>query len=182
MRKAVIFIISILLAGCATGPYPVTSPYFRIPEGSRLLLKQSLTIPPNSARVYIQYGKVVTPKEKDQYYAHCWFLSSEVVNTAQIIKPDIFIVTKTQKFEDVVQRQGTYLLASLASRSILSSDGGPTAVEYTTRLSIHSANQPNIIQFVCSYWEDPVDAKHLTVAEIQKVLGDMAELKVDVSL
>jgi len=183
MRKLVFLLFVIAtLDGCATGPYPVTSSYYRIPAGSRLLLKQTLTIPPNRARVYIQYGKVVSAKKKDQYYAHCWFLSSKVLDTAQIITPDTFIVTKTQKYEDDVQIQGTYLLAGLHGVTGTHSDGGPTAVEYSTTLTIHSDTQADIIQFVCSYWEDPLDAEHLTVAEIQKTLGDIATIELTTDL
>lgn len=179
MRKLILLFLIMALTSCTAGPYSVSSPYYRIPAGSRLVLKQTLTIPPNSARIYIQYGKVITPKERDQYYAHCWFLSRKVLDTAQIITPDTFIVTKTQKYEDDVQIQGAYLLASLHGATMKTSDGGPTAVEYSTTLTIHSDTQPDINQFVCSYWEDPLDAKHLTVAEIRKTLGDIADIQLN---
>jgi len=179
MNKLILLFGILLLTACATGPYPVTSPYYQVPTGSRVELKQTLTIPPNRARTYMQYGRVVTAKQKDQYYPHCWFLSWKVFNRAQVIKPDIFIVTKAQKFEEVIQIPGPYLLASLHGSIGLRQDGGPTAVEYSTRLSIHSDAQPDIQQFVCSYWEDPVDGKHLTVAEMQKALGDIAEIQLD---
>lgn len=181
MRELALLFVIMLLTGCTAGPYSVTSPYYRIPAGSRLVLKQTLIIPSNSARIYIQYGKVITPEERDQYYAHCWFLSSKVLDTTQVIAPDTFIVTKTQKYEDDVQIQGTYLLAGLQGAGGMTDSGGsPTAVEYSTQLTIHSDTQPTIRQFVCSYWEDPFDAKHLTVAEIHKILGDIAKIQLDI--
>ena len=103
MRKLLLLFPVLLLTACATGPYPVTSPYYQIPSGSQVILKQELTIPPNQARVYFQYGKVIKERDKDKYYPHCWFLSWKSRDTAQTIKPDTFTVIKTQKYENVVQ-------------------------------------------------------------------------------
>lgn len=178
MRPAVFFLILVFITACATsGPYPASSPYFNIPAGTLLHLQQSLTIPPNTGRVYIQYGKVISNKEKQQYYAHCWFLSHKVLDTAQTINPDTFVVTGSQKLEDVIQQESIYRLASLITVRRSYSNTSITALEYTTRLNIHSDKQPDIIQFLCSYWEDPLDAKHLTIAEMQKALGDIVRIE-----
>lgn len=177
MRTRLFILITLALTGCATAPYPVSSPYYHIPAGSRLVLKQMLTIPPHSARIYIQYGKVITPRKRDQYYAHCWFLSRKVLDEAQFIAPDTFIITGTKKFEDYVQPQTEIRLASLADLASRRSDNGPTAIEYSTVLSIYSDSQPDIFQFICNHWEDPYDAEHLTVAEIEKTLGEIATIE-----
>ena len=184
MHKLLLFSLVLLLTACATEPYPVSSPYYQIPPGSQVILKQALTIPPNQARSYIQYGKVIRAKDKEKYYPHCWFLSWKALDTAQTIKPDSFTVLKTQKFEEVIQIHSPFMLASLHGSigtgfgiGMNQDDGGPTAVEYSTQLTIHSDAQPDIRQFVCSYWEDPVDGEHLTVAEIQKALGDIAQIQ-----
>ena len=179
MLKLIACFLLATLVGCITGPVPITSPYYRIPEGSQLVLKQALTIPPNTGHVFIQYGEVVTPKEKDQYYAHCWFQSWKVLDIPQIIQPDTFIVTATLKDENWVQTPGSYQLASAGIvAGFRGGDGGPSAIEYSTELTIHSALQPDIRKFACNHWEDPADAQHLTVAEMQKALGDIAEIRI----
>jgi hypothetical protein len=179
MRSVFILPILVSLASCSTGPYPVSSPYFQIPAGSKLVLKRELTIAPNAGRVYIQYGKVVSPKEKDNYHAHCWFLSWDVLDTAQVIKPDTFIVTKSQQLEGVVMRDTNLQFAMNRTGFGMSEGGGPMALEYSTEMSIHSDKQPAIRRFVCSHWEIPTDAKHLTVAQMQKVLGQIAEIQLN---
>lgn len=173
-----IFIVTLAgLVGCAGGPYPVSSPYYLLPAGSRLVLKQTLTIPPNRARVFIQNGKVVSEQEKDQYYAHCWFLSHKVLKTAQKIEPGIFTVIKTRKLENDVRLTSPIKLASLRFIGQMGSDNGVTAIEYTTELNIHSDSQPDIFRFACTRWEDPLDAEHLTVKKIEQTLGDIAKLE-----
>lgn len=180
MRSIFALLLGLTLSACSTGPYPVTSPYYQIPAGSKLILKQTLTIPPNAGRVYIQYGKVVTPKEKDDFYAHCWFLSWYVLSTPQVIKPDTFIITKSEKFEDTVSRQPDHLFAMNGFLGIGAyHDGGPMALEYSTEMHIHSDKQPNIHRFVCSHWETPYDANHLTVAEMQRALGHIAQIQLN---
>ena len=179
MRSVILFPLFAALAACSSGPYPVSSPYYHIPAGSKLVLKQELTIPPNAGRIYIQYGKVVTPKEKDNYHAHCWFLSWEVLDSAQVIKPDTFIITNTQQLEDVVTRQVSHQFAMNGLGIGMYGGGSPLALEYSTEFRIHSDLQPAIRRFVCSHWENPDDAKHLTVAQMQKVLGQIAEIQLN---
>lgn len=176
MRTKLFFPILLVLVACSTGPYPVSSPYFKIPPGSKLVLHQELTIPPNAGRVYIQYGKVVTPKEKDSFHANCWFLSWNVLETAQVIKPDTFIITRSQQLQNVVQRNTHVLYAANSVGFGMSDGGGPMALEYYTEMTIHSDAQPAIRRFVCSHWENPDDAKHLTVAQMQQTLGQIAEI------
>lgn len=177
MHRYAPLLFALLLTACATGPYPVTSPYYQIPAGSHLVLKQGLTIPPEEGRVFIQDGKVKPAKQVDQYYPHCWFLSWTISKQATHITPDDFVVIKTEKNEDYVQREQPLMLAS----RFLSINGGmasgATAVEYSTTLNIHSEKNPEIRRFTCNHWEDPTDAYHLTVAQIRQTLGDIAEIQ-----
>lgn len=175
MHRLVSFSLFLLLTACSTQSLTPDSPYYLLPAGSKLILRQALTIPPNEGRVYIQYGKVVTTKEKDDWHAHCWFLSWKVLDISQVIKPDTFVITHSQHLEDVVSNQSPIQYAALKT-DFSQQDGGPMALVYTTRTTIHSATQPNIRQFACSHWEDPLDAKHLTVAQMQRTLGSIAEI------
>jgi hypothetical protein len=175
MRSLLFFLIGITLSACSAGPYPVTSHYYRIPSGSKLILKQALTIPPNAARVYIQYGKVVTPNEKDNWHAHCWFLSWNVFEHAQVIKPDTFIITHSQQLEDIVMRHTKLQYALLGNRG--GNSGVPTALIYTTEMRIHSDSQSAIRRFACSHWENPNYATHLTVKQMQQALGQIVKIE-----
>ena len=176
------------LAACASGPYPISSPFFVIPAGSQIEVKQELTIPPNHGRVYLQYGKVVSAKEKERYQPHCWFLSWKVLETPQVIKPDTFTVVSTQKQEDIVQRASYLKLASNSPRGsvgtgisiggVMDPLGGdaPLAAEYITQIHIQSDRQPDIRMLECNHWDDPSSGEHLTVEQMQAALGQLATI------
>lgn len=194
-RLAGIFILVIVTAitqGCASGPYPVTSPYYQIPPGSQLVLHQALTIPANRARVYLQYGRVVSEKDKDRYQPNCWFLSWKLMETHQNIEPDTFVVVRSAKAEDYVKTVSNIKLASRsirvesgsgASIGISSGTGvfggdAPMATVFTTQLFIQSDKQPDIQMLECSHWDDPSSGEHLTVQQIQDALGSFATLQI----
>jgi len=179
MRSVLFIPLLLTLSACSSGPYPVNSPYYLVPAGSKVVLNQELTIPPDAGRVYIQYGKVVSPVEKNNYYAHCWFLSWKVLDTTQLIKPDTFIVTNTQHLEDIVKINTGRQYASNELAFGMFVDSAPQALIYTTELSIHSDTQPNIRRFACGYWENPSDAQHLTVAQMQQALGSIAVIQLN---
>ena len=179
MHRINYIVLCIVLSACASGPYPVSSPYYQIPSGSQLVLKQQLIIPANTGSVYIQYGKAVSDRDKDQYYAHCWFTAWTISSKPGAIEPDIFIVNSTRQEEYYVSLQMPVILASIHPFIISGLLFNDTPIEYSTVLSIHSDKQPDIRRFTCSHWEDPSDATHLTVAQINQALGEVAELKLN---
>jgi len=188
-------ILAANLTGCATKQYPITSPFFRIPSGTRIVLNETLTIPPNTARVYLQFGKVISAKEKDRYQPNCWFRSWKVLETPQIIQPDTFIVIQTQKNEDYVQNISNLKTASASvsteigvgvgvgigagKRMDIFSSDAPMAIEYTTQLTIHSESQSDIRRLACSHWDDTQTGQHLTVEQMQSALGKIATIYID---
>lgn len=179
-----------MLTACASGPYPVSSPYYQIPTGTVIELNQPLTITPNSGRVYVQYGKVVTPKERERYHANCWFLSWKVLETDQTIQPDTFVVKRSQKDQDIVQNHSAIKLANLDLQIAVGAgietgsgngigilaNASPMAAIFTTTLDIRSDRQPDIRQFACSHWDDPSGGEHLTVEQMQNTLGNIASI------
>jgi len=179
MHRPLFIPFLLILTACSSGPYPVTSPYYQIPAGSKLVLNEELTIPPNNGRVYIQNGNVITPKEKNQYYPHCWFLSWKVPDTAQQIKPDTFYIVATRKSENVVRADTPLRLASALAVSGLLGNASITSIEFTTEMWLQSEKQPDIRRLICSHWENPEDGRHLTVAEMQKTLGNIAEIQIN---
>lgn len=181
------------MAACASGPYPITSPYYQIPAGSHVEVTRALTIPPESARVYFQHGNVISPSEKDNYQPNCWFLSWKVLEAAQTILPDTFLIKGSQKSQDFVHHLANIKYASRSGQvnidvgvgiavgngmNFLAGDR-PVAAEFTTTLQIHSDKQPDIRQLACSHWDDPSSGKDLTVEQMQQALGSYVAIKID---
>ncbi|MFV2058257.1 MAG: hypothetical protein ACC707_17465, partial [Thiohalomonadales bacterium] len=42
---------------------------------------------------------------------------------------------------------------------------------YSTELYLHSEKQPDVRVLTCSHWENPLDASHLSVNQIQNAVG-----------
>ena len=177
MYRSILIVASLFTASCAAGPYPETSPYFQIPAGSLLVIKQELDILPNTGRVYIQYGKTVRDKSVDRYYPHCWITSWKINASLVRIQPDTFTISSSKKDEHYVYSNKPLLFASAKSAYDVASSSHASSIEYATILTIHSNNQPGIREFTCSHWEDPTDANHLTLEQMNKTLGNIAEIK-----
>lgn len=176
MRKLISLLAILILPACQSGPYSVDTPYYQIPAGSRIVIRQELAIPANQARVYFQYGRRVKQSDVNQYYPHCWFLSWRIADKQQLISPDKFVITHVQYLEEVVQRQTRLLFASSQQRVFLNSDDSIAAIEHKTEMTIESEKNPDIRRLICNQWEDPGDARHVLVSEIRSTLGEFAVL------
>lgn len=167
MKSLFFLVLATITLGCATA-----TSYSDIHVNDRIELNQNLTIQPNDARISIQYGKVVSHEHFESYYPHCWFVSWLRKEESQQINKDIFTITKVRQITSVVKfTTGGYPF------SVLSSSAGISAMEYSTEMDIHSAKQPDVKKLICSHWEDPFDASHLTLQSIQKTLGDIATIR-----
>ncbi|MDH5424324.1 MAG: hypothetical protein OEY29_04960 [Gammaproteobacteria bacterium] len=167
MKKLFILVLTISTLGCAS-----VSSYSDVHINDRIELNQNLGIQPNDARVSIQYGKVLSHAAIKNYYPHCWFVSWQRKDQPQIIHKDIFIITKVRQLTSVVRiKSGAYPLAALLSQA------GISAMEYTTEMEIYSERQAVIKKLICSHWEDPYNASHLSLQSMQKTLGDIATIR-----
>lgn len=172
-----LIVLSGLSVSCSSGPYPISSPYYDIPAGTELVVNRPLSIAADSARVYLQHGKVVHG-HYDQYEPHCWFLSWKVLPDPQTIPATVFNVLSSQQEDEYVSNPTPVRLAMDGDMDGLFSGDGPTAVEKITTLKIHSDSQPDIREFSCNYWGDPGDSDPLTVAQMQEAAGSWVKIKV----
>lgn len=179
-RTLTLLLFPFITSACHAGPYPVSSPYYDIPVGSEIIVSKKLTILPEQGRVYLQGGQTTSYSSLDKYTAHCWFESWKIMQTPQIIEPDTFQVKRSQKLEEYVDRKEPQQFAEnqFSKQTRYLSDGSLTAIEYSTVMTIHSDKQANIRRLTCNHWEDPADAQHLTVAQMQSALGDYAQIKI----
>src|SRR4051794_28489494 len=85
-----------LIAGCQTASFEgnENSPYYVVPAGSRLTLNQSVTIPPDSASVYIQNGQTMGNTQVLHYYPFCKFEVYHRGGEAQTVAPDSIVITR----------------------------------------------------------------------------------------
>lgn len=167
MRYPIIIFLSLIIQSCTT-----VESYSDIVAGNILVVTKSLVIPAGKARVTLQYGKIASVTEVEVYHPHCWFVSRVIKNEAQIINAGEFRITKVREIYESVQRTTGFPFAGIS----FASSSSPTADEYFTEMDIISATQSNISRLICSHWEDPSDAKHLTLKQINTALGGLANI------
>lgn len=166
MKAIIIFSLISFINACT-----IVQSYSEIKPGDTLLIKKTLAIPANSARIIIQNGHIVTASQIQTYHPRCWFISRTIKSTPQVILTGQFLISHIRQTFEIVHRNSSgHILASLVT-----SDA--TAIEYFTEMSIHSDSQPNINRLICSHWEDPYDPEHLTLAEINNALGQYAVIR-----
>jgi len=169
MKNILMLFILSSLVGCN---YPQS--YSEIKPGARLIIHQTLTIHAGSASIMLQHGKVITASQLDPYHPRCWFISQLLKATSQKITPGVFNIIRVRQYDEVVQRPASgYLLASMFSTL------GLTAVDYMTEFELQSAQQTGITRLICSHWEDPDDAEHLTAKQIQSALGAYTSIEMN---
>ena len=152
------------------------SPYYTIPIGSTLTLNREITFPADIVSVFIFDGQIVPRSTIDVYKPHCKFELYDMKPQSQTIQPDTFTIRK------VVEHYVTYTPERLLhTKFVLNrhTHGGPSYQPYTTYMYLQSDKQQNVYRLSCLHWEDPVDARYLTVAQIKQVLGDMITLKLN---
>ena len=164
------------LSACASGPVSEGSSY-TIPRNSTFTLNQDVTIPVGWSRVFVQYGKVTPPGSVNQFEPYCQIEQIELSRQGeapQVIEADEF---RTGKFVRwfMEARQGGALFAGGGTTF---RDGGHSNRTFATQVWLHSPRQPQVRRLICGFWGDPALERHLTVAQIREVLGDLASVSI----
>lgn len=173
-------LLALGVAGCTSlGPFELSSPYWLPPVGSEVALKQALEVPPQSARVFLQQGRVVAKSGVNQFLPNCNFEVSQVFeDSSQTIQPDTFRVRRVgRQSEEVVQRAPAQYAALYLARGGM--DGGTSPIIHAVHLWLESAKQPQVRRLSCrGAVDDPPKAKPPTGEEIFQALGDIVVLRV----
>lgn len=166
-----------LLAGCATPQDPgPASPYFRYPEGTRLILNQAVEIQPGEASLRLQFGRIVPRNGVQEHEPHCILEIDTVRTTVQRIEPDVFSVTRVER--------GVWMSALPAVGALrvgLGDSSGPTLIYYQTEFRLRSARQPGVRSLLCQSNQNAAgihpNMRHLTLTEIRQALGAIFTLQ-----
>ena len=181
-RSVLLLAGAFALAACQTSyEGNEDSPYYVVPPGTPLLLKQPLTIPPEQVSVWLQDGRVVDANDARMYYPHCKFEVRERMPTAQTVAPDEFIVTRVTRslMHSVRAPEPSARMVARVGVGVGINMGadGPSVQTFATRMNLGSGRQPNVMRLTCGHWDYPYDGRHLTINEIRHALGDVFDLR-----
>ncbi len=170
MRRLLILIPLVALGACSLTPArDEASPFYVPPAGSRLVLKQTLTIPAENVGVFIQSGRAVGNREVDQYLPHCRLEVRDRRETAQTVNPDEFRVERVRRDVQVVSNTRTGPLVRVGH--------GPSFFIYRSLLDLRSARQPQVRTLVCQHWGHPALDDHLSIRDMRRALGEVMSIE-----
>ena len=174
MIKFAAILLLLSLAACQIPPAEQdSSPFFLVPEGSRLVLNQDFQIPPYRFKIFVQSGRLAYGA--NQYHPYCRFSVQETAAHPQLVKADEFEIYRT--------RRVTSLFAALSPTNLFAGvfsggRGKPTSVIYGTEMDLRSSSQPRAFQLMCGHLQDPnLTARYLSVAQMQQAMGEVFTLK-----
>lgn len=174
MKIHLLVLLTLSLTACqSTAELPKTSPYFKIPVGSYLVLNQALEIAPTSATVRLQFGQIISRFDTQDFEPTCVLESNNVDATAQRIEPDRFKIIRVRQGDNALsaQAQPPTGLISVSTRFV--SGGGRQY--FKTELFLRSEKQPQVLAMTCQHAREAgstlFELRPLTVAEIQQALG-----------
>lgn len=176
-------LLPVLLAGVAacgtTSEYGPDTPYYAYPEGVRLILNQVLEIPPESATVRLQFGRVVPRNGVQEHEPHCIFEIETVRDTPQRIAPDDFQVLRVQR-SIWMSSPNPWEPFPVVRVGLSGRGSGPTLIYYQTVFRLSSERQPAVRALTCQSNQNAAgifpNMRHLTVAEIRHALGAILSL------
>lgn len=133
-------------------------------------LERPLAVAEDTARVFIQSGKVLSHYSVNAFKAHCNFEVRELGNNGVEIEPDQFRITRVQRLEEQVVFLTPVRVATIG-------DGGPPFVKEGFHLWLQSVRQPEVIRLSCHGARDERGlARPPTTEEIDEALGSVARV------
>ena len=134
----------------------------------------------------------MTWQELEKQEPYCQFYverSVEDMRTPFTIEPDTFVVNRVFRRRDITSLQVPAFavagedLSDLAGLQLAmggdgeSEVGNPGSSQRTmsTYMELSSDSQPDVKHVICSQWADPALRYHVSVEEIIRSLGDLAE-------
>ncbi|MES9863952.1 MAG: hypothetical protein ABW157_01315 [Candidatus Thiodiazotropha sp. LLP2] len=173
----ILILIALSLSACSTGYQTISdlnNPYYRLPVGSTIVLKQALVIAPNRTRLFLQQGQSMLLEDFDRYEPNCNFEVRSLVDEQQIVNPETFTITKVEELMvEVVQAEQEYGYVTVGL-----DDSGTPMVSRGYHFWLDSRHHPEVMRLTCrSAFDDMWNALPPTISEIRQALDEVAELQ-----
>lgn len=176
MKPLLLLLFSLPLLACTHQIVrDVNNPWYAPPVGTRVVLPEPVRIPPRSARVYFQDGRILGGGV-DHFAPHCQLEVNAVKDQAQTVKAGEFVITDVSQRHDEVVSAGNVKLAAHVGLGVgvgfglFGGDVGDIMRAWHMRL--HSPDQPNVRALICGgAFDHPSLAETPSITQIRAALG-----------
>lgn len=177
-----------LLAGCAPiSVSDISSSYYQLPTNTMVIVRQAIAIPPETAHITLQDGRIVAIDRLRRYEPFCEFEVNDVLETEQQVRAGRFAVTRIVRQQILgAERSPTLLAANTATgNDTATATVLLAALEDALRLNevclrLHSAEQANVRELRCSGgWAFISTVAYPTLAEMKHALGDLISIEIN---
>lgn len=149
MKVLYVIITGLALNGCQSmATDDRSSPWFRMPHGSELVLNRALTIPAQRAHIMLQHGE--PHRTSSSFEVACRFEIRDL--GPRVVQPDSFLITGYSNQEEW--------------------EDHPHTRRYYKTIRLKSERQPGILPMVCEYFDWPLRGRPVTQTQIEEALGD----------
>jgi hypothetical protein len=158
-----------------------TSPFYVPPVGSRVIVKQRLTVPRGKTRVFLQYGQVIPRSARDDYAVNCNFNINTLNDQPRYIEVGTYTVTRSLRHsDDIVSRKKLQVAALGMQAGMMFRDSGGTPVLFEEVVMTLTSTPPSDVrELACrGAMDDPTEMQLPTLAEMRQALGDYATIEV----
>lgn len=180
-RVALVLTVAMCAGPARAADWGPESPYYRYPAGLTLVLRQTLTVPPDAATVRLQYGRVVASNAVQEHDAHCIFELDTVRETPQTVRPQSMRVLDVRRSVSTFSGMPVWPFGSIGFRRVgWQDDGGPSHVYFKTEFRLQSEVQPEVRSLTCQSNQMAPGIsimRHLTLAQMRQALGDYFSLE-----
>lgn len=179
-----------LLAGCA--PIVVTdvsSPYYRLPTTTTIVVRQTIAIPPGTAHVTLQDGRIVTIDNLRRYEPFCEFEVNDVLETEQPVRPGRFAAARIIRQQLMgASGQPMLLAANTIAENANRSGVAPLLVAVLddplrlneVQFRLQSADQMNVRELRCNGgWAFISNVAFPRLAEMNRALGALLNIEIE---
>jgi hypothetical protein len=155
MWKPIILLGTVVVISSCAGSNNPDSQFYNIPLSSKIQVLKEFEIPPNTAHVTFQYGKIVNDSEMNAvnfWYTNCRFEVDTLGGKYQAVKPDTFSITRIEN--------NNYPAT------------GRTVLNYYTKFYLHSDKSPNVLYMTCAQYDGPTDFDYPSIPQMRQAWGD----------
>ena len=151
MKLTLLTLAVVLISACATTQSTDPSQLsFKIPKASTLVLNKALEIPADKTHATLQFGKVVTDRERKDYKLSCRF--DVKAFGPSTVQPEVFRIRRSESGQEWISQAAGLL-------------------RYYTDVFLDSDKGTDVIKLTCQEQGYKMDTP-FTISDMETALGD----------